>query len=365
MSEWYDLVIIGAGPAGCSAALEAVSHGLDSVLVLEKEQIPREKPCAGGLSPQSRRFLKRRGLWTAVSRAGYSIHSVRLRTPGGRDFVLDGRSRTAVIRRSRLDAILAQAATEAGAVVRPGCPAEGLITERGRVAGVRAGGAELRAGCVLVANGSLSPFHRQKPPRWQWLACLGRYQGVHFRPHTIELIYSRELFPRYGWLFPESPLEANIGLCVERGSLRGRRIQDLFAEFKHRHFGPRCAGARQLGQLQLHTILPSDRIEHRNLPGTLLAGDAARLVNLFTGEGISYALRSGWLAARALEIGWRRGWSEDRIAARYRASLRLVLEPSLRLGGLVCGGGRGLLHLGSRMAGIGWGRRLICRALAG
>jgi geranylgeranyl reductase family protein len=365
MSEWFDLVVIGAGPAGCSAALEAASHGLGSVLLLEKEQIPREKICAGGLSPQSRRFLKRRGLWAAVSRAGYPIRAARLRTPGGRDFILDGRSRTAVIRRSRLDTILAEAAAQAGAVVRRGCLAEGLMTERGRVTGVRAGGAELRAGCVLVANGSLSRFHRQKPPRRQWLACLGRYEGVRFRPYTIELIYGRELFPRYGWLFPESALEANIGLCVERGSLRGRRLQDLFADFLHRYLGPRCAGARLIGQLQFHAILPSDRIEHGNLPGTLLAGDAARLVNLFTGEGISYALRSGWLAARALEIGWKRGWSEERIAACYRASLRLFLEPSLRIGGLVCGGGRGVLHLGSQLAGIGWGRRLIYRVLAG
>jgi geranylgeranyl reductase family protein len=364
MSEWFDLVVIGAGPAGCSAALAAALHGLGSVLLLEKEQIPREKVCAGGLSPQSRRFLKRRGLWAQVGQAGYPIRAARVHTPGGRDFILDGRSRSAVIRRSRLDAILAQAAAQAGAVVRPGCPAEGLISERGRVTGVRAGGGELRAGCVLVANGSLSCFRRRQPPRRQWLACLGRYEGVRLRPHTIELIYGRELFPRYGWLFPESAREANIGVCVELGSLRGRRTQDLFAEFRHRYLGPRCADARQIGQLQFHTILPSDRIEHRSLPGTLLAGDAACLVNLFTGEGISYALRSGWLAARALEIGWKRGWSDDRIAARYRASLRLSLEPSLRLGGLMCGGGRRLLHLGSRLAGVGWGRRLIYRALS-
>jgi geranylgeranyl reductase family protein len=364
MSESFDLVIIGAGPAGCSAALEAASLGLGSVLLLEKEHMPREKICAGGLSPQSRRFLKRRGLWAAVSRAGYPIHAARLRTPGGRDFILDGRSRAAVIRRSRLDAILAQAAARAGAVVRPGCPVEGLMIERGRVTGVRAGGAELRAGCVLVANGSLSSFHRQKPPRRQWLACIGRYEGVRLRPHTIELIYGRELFPRYGWLFPESTLEANIGLCVESGSPRGRRIQDLFEEFRQRYLGPRCAGARQTGPLQFRTIFPSDRIERGSLPGTLLAGDAARLVNPFTGEGISYALRSGRLAARALAIGRRRGWNDERIAARYRASLRFCLEPSLRMGGLICGGGRGLLHLGSRLAGAAWGRRLIYRVLS-
>jgi len=364
MSERYDLVVIGAGPAGCSAALEAATLGLGSVLLLEKERLPRDKPCAGGLSPQSRRVLKRYGLWKAVVQAGYPIHGARLRTPSGRDIILRGGNRTAVVRRSRLDTILVQAAAAAGAVVRPGCLAEGLIGERGRVVGVRAGGAELKAGCVLVANGSLSRFHRHNPPRHRWLACLGRYESVPFRPHTIELVFSRELFPRYGWLFPESPQQVNIGLCLEREWLHGRRIQELFAEFLQRSFAARLAGARPAGELQVHAILPSDRIEHRNLPGTLLAGDAARLVNLFTGEGISYALRSGRLAARALAAGWRRGWSEARIAACYRASLRRLLEPSLRIGGWVCGGGRGVLHLGSRLAGLSLGRRIIYRALA-
>jgi geranylgeranyl reductase family protein len=364
MSECYDLVIIGAGPAGCSAALEAASLGLGSVLLLEKENLPREKPCGGGIGPQSRRFLKRRGLWREVARAGYPIHAARLHTPSGQDFVLRGGSRAAVVRRSRLDAILARAAAAAGAVLRPGCPAEGLILERGRAVGVRAGGAELRAGWVLVANGSLTRFHRHSSPRHRWLACLGRYEGVPFRPHTIELLFSQKLFPRYGWLFPESADQVNIGLCLEHEWLRGRRIQDLFAEFLLRHFATRLSGARPMGELQVHTILPSDRIELRNVPGTLAAGDAARLVNLFTGEGISYALRSGRLAARALAAGLERGWSDERVAACYRAGLRRHLEPSLRIGGWVCGSGRAFLHLGSRLAGLSLGRRFIYRTLA-
>ncbi len=364
MSECYDLVIIGAGPAGCSAALEAASLGLGSVLLLEKEAIPRDKTCAGGISPQSRRFLRDRGLWPEVSRAGYPIHGARLRTPSGRDFLLRGGSRAAVVRRSRLDAILARAAVEAGAVLRSGCPAEGLIRERGRVVGVRAGGAELRAGWVLVANGSLTRFQRPKPPRHRWLACLGRYEGVPFHPHTIELIFSRELFPRYGWLFPESANQVNIGFCLEAGWLRGRRLQDLFADFLRQSFASRLEGARPMGELRVHTILPNDRVELRNIPGTLLAGDAARLVNLFTGEGISYALRSGRLAARALAAGLQRGWSDERVASCYRAGLRRHLEPSLRIGGWICGGGRGLLRLGSRLAGLSLGRRLIYRTLS-
>jgi geranylgeranyl reductase family protein len=364
MDERFDLVVIGAGPAGSSAAREAALRGVASVLLVEKEDWPRDKVCAGGLSPPARRVLRRLGLWERVLPLGYPIRAARLHTPGGRDLRLSGRGVALVVRRRRLDALLAAEAVRAGVVLRTGCRAEELLVEQGRVLGVRAGGARIRARRVIVGGGVAPRFHLLPPPAARWLACLGRYAGVPFTPHTIELFFDPEVFPRYGWLFPESRRIVNVGLCLERGPPSGMSPRQLLERFVQRNLGARMAASRPLGRLRWHSILPSSRVLHRSLPGTLLAGDALRLVNPFTGEGLSYALASGLLAGRTVADGLKLDWDEARMARAYSRALRRSLEPSLRVGDWINRRGHPLLSLASRAASTRFGRQLISRTLA-
>ncbi len=368
MDERFDVVVIGAGPAGSSAAREAARCGAGSVLLLERKPWPRDKVCAGGLSPPARRVLRRMGLWERVLPLGYAIRAARLRTPGGLELRVSGRRTSLIVSRRRLDALLAEEAVRAGAVLRPGCRAQELLVEGGRVRGVMADGERIGARRVIVAGGAGTRCPCLPPPPERWLACLVRYEGVPFDPHTIELYFDPELFPRYGWLFPESRRQVNVGFCLIRGAQAGLPPdlgpQELLERFLRRNLGRRMTSARPLGRPRWHPILPSARILHRSLPGSLLAGDSLRLVNPFTGEGLSYALASGRLAGRLTAACLRFGWPEPRLTRRYRRALRRGLEPSLRLGDWIIRRGRPLLHLAARAASTRLGGHLIYRALS-
>ncbi len=366
MEERFDLVVIGAGPAGCSAAREAARRGVGSVLLLERNAWPRDKVCAGGLSPPARRILHRMGLWERVLPLGYPIHAACLRTPGGRKLRVCGRRTSLVVRRLLLDALLAEEAVRAGVVMRAGCRAQELILDEGRVRGVRTGGADILARRVIVACGAATRIPRLPPPPARWLACLARYEGVPFEPHTIELFFDPELFPRYGWLFPESPRRVNVGFCLAGGERNGPApgLRDLLQRFLRRNLGERMASAKPLGRPRCHPLVPSSRVVHRSPAGVLLAGESLRLVNPFTGEGLSYALASGRLAGRLAAAALLRGWEESRTTRLYRRALRRRLEPTLRIGDWLSRRGRPLLHLAGRAAGTRLGGRLLYKALS-
>jgi flavin-dependent dehydrogenase len=300
---------------------------------------------------------------------GYPIHAARLRTPGGRELRVSGRRTSLVVRRSRLDALLAEEAVRAGAVLRAGCRVRGLLLEKGRVRGVREDGARIGARQVILAGGAGARCPLLPPPPVRWLACLARYEGVPFEPHTIELFFDPELFPRYGWLFPESNRRVNVGFCLARGQAGCGPPPDagprqMLERFLRRNLGARLASARPLGRARWHPVFPSGRILHRCQPGALLAGDSLRLVNPFTGEGLSYAMASGQLAGRLGADALRCGWEDARLQRRYGRALRRELEPSLRLGDWISRRGRPLLHLAAHAAGTRLGGLLIYRALS-
>lgn len=140
------------------------------------------------------------------------------------------------------------------------------------------------------------------------------FDGVPFTPHVLEMVYDPGLKPHYGWLFPESPVRVNIGICLFADRLRGRSVRDIFQGFLETHFGKRLAGADQVGRWKGHPISTTASVSHTAPPGVLKIGEANRLTNIATGEGISYTLESGLLAIRAIRTGESGGWDAPGIA---------------------------------------------------
>jgi len=105
--------------------------------------------------------------------------------------------------------------------------------------------------------------------------------------------------------------------------------------FLEKFYGRRLAGSRQIGGLKSHPISTTLGIQHLAEPGVLLAGEANRLTNVATGEGISYAMASGRLAARAIGLGMDRrataSWYANRLRRSFQAAF-LVAELYCRLG---------------------------------
>src|SRR5690606_8971626 len=122
-----------------------------------------------------------------------------------------------------------------------------------------------------------------------------------FQPHTIEMLFVKELAPFYGWLFPETHERVNIGITYEDppdGSKVNAR--ELFQGFLDTWFGERLKSATQLGQWRGHPISYTYNVDHLHSPGRIIVGEAGRMVHPITAEGISYAMRSGIWAAKAL-----------------------------------------------------------------
>jgi geranylgeranyl reductase family protein len=364
MEKRFDIVVIGAGPAGAAAALEARRLGLGSVLLIERSSWPRPKPCGGGISPKARKALTEMGLWPRVNALAYPIRGLRLVSPNGREVVLAGAETASVLNRAELDAILVDAAVGAGAVFEHGARVESLVMADGRVEGVRADGREIEARWVVAADGSRGRFGTDDRPRTALATAIATYEGVSLTQNIVEMIFDPEIAPHYGWLFPESPSRANIGICVETDKLRGRSVRELFDRFVERYYRRRLAHADPVNGVKGQPIVTCASIAHRAPEGVLLAGEAARLSNRATGEGISYALLSGRLAARAIARGIRGAASAGEVARAYERSLRWEIGPGLFAADLFCRHGTGVLNTVAALGGTPLARRLSGKAMA-
>lgn len=314
----FDVLIVGAGPAGAAAALAArAADPTARVGLVDRAEFPRDKVCGDGVTTGSVVVLGELGA-TAVLDGLAPIERLCLSSPGGHSVeVLTGDPAYLVPRRV-LDARLVDAATSSGAE---------LVTEK--VTDVRPAGdrvvvnARYEARCVIGADGANSVVRRQlhgsRQPRAQTgLAMRGYATGASGTPR-LQAWFGAQGPSSYSWLFTSGDGPANIGYIVFDGSSRPRRdtlvttIREQFADLDI------DAATLRAHQLPLSTSRPP-AAQGR----VLLAGDAASLVNPLTGEGIHTALLSGMLAGRAA-VRHR----EDPARA-YRTALRHRLARHLR-----------------------------------
>jgi geranylgeranyl reductase family protein len=351
-----DVVVVGAGPAGSSAAWWLAQAGLD-VAVLEKAAFPREKVCGDGLTPRGVKALDDMGLDTSgwVRHKGLRVHG------GGQVVEVDWPELTSwpqhslVCRRSELDARLAAHAEAAGARVHTEVTVtEPVLDEAGRVVGVRteAGPDKLpgswQAQLVVSAEGlsgrlakSLGLVRREDRP-------LGVAVRRYVRTPRTEDDYLDISFdlspagptaasmPGYGWIFGMGDGTANVGFGLldtrrsDGGDHRAvlRQWLDTFPPEEHLGEEHAVTPVRGAGlPMALHRQPAYSR-------GLLLAGDAAGTVNPFNGEGISYAMETGRMAAEVAAEALARPEGPQREAAlrRHPDRLRAAYGRHHRLG---------------------------------
>ncbi|MFD2090128.1 geranylgeranyl reductase family protein [Blastococcus deserti] len=354
--ERADVVVVGAGPAGATAGWWLATAGID-VVVVEKAAFPREKVCGDGLTPRGVRALEDMG----VDTAGWVRHK-GLRVRGGGQVVEVDWPRLAswphhslVCRRSELDARLAGHARAAGARVHTGVTVtDPLLDEAGRVVGVRTltgpdeQPGEVRAPLVVSAEGlsgrlakALGLSRRADRP----LGVAVRRYVRSPRTHDDYLDISFDLAPEgptasampgYGWIFGMGDGTANVGF----GLLDTRRSDGS----DHREVLRRWLDTfpAEEGLAEEHAVTP---LRGAGLPmalhrqpaytrGLLLAGDAAGAVNPFNGEGISYAMETGRMAAETAADALARpaGPAREAVLRRYPERLRAAYGRHHRLG---------------------------------
>jgi menaquinone-9 beta-reductase len=354
-----DVVVVGAGPAGSSAAYWLARSGLD-VAVLEKAAFPREKVCGDGLTPRGVQALVDMGIDTSPA-AGWVRHK-GLRVTGGGQVVEVDWPRLArwpdfslVLRRSELDARLAGHAQEAGARLHTEVTVtEPLLDDAGRVVGVRAQAGPdkepqiWRAPLVISAEGlsgrlakALGLVRREDRPLG---IAVRRY--VRTRRSADEYLDisfdlsaggpTRDSMPGYGWVFGMGDGTANVGF----GLLDTRRGTGADHRETLRRWLDTFPAGEELGEEHAVTPLRGAGLPmalHRQPAysrGLLLAGDTAGTVNPFNGEGISYAMETGRMAAEtaAEALAAPEGLAREAVLRRYPARLSAAYGRHHRLG---------------------------------
>jgi len=297
------VVIVGAGPAGAAAAIALSQAGIRDVLLLDRDHFPREKTCGSGLSPAALELAETFGVGGELRAQANPIDWVRFVTPGNEAIVMPANGAAVVLLRRDFDNLLVERARSLQVRVEEGFRAAELVRDGRRIVGLRSyDGRERRARFVLFADGAHSIFSQDPRPRHQISTLMGWWVNPELPGNRLDLIFDWRLAPLYGWMFPETPTRVNIGICVDEhgADLPKPDLRKLFGEFVDDHYRSALRTATQLGKLRGHPIAFTTWISHCTAPGALWLGEAARVTNHATGEGISQALQSGVYAAEAV-----------------------------------------------------------------
>ena len=306
----FDIVVIGAGPAGSVAAYAAARRGFDVALV-DRRTFPRDKACGDGVGPGAVRVLRELGIDAAFEQHP-AVEHLTVFDPDGRRLDsaipdIDGRPMYGhVIARYDFDHELFRAALEAGAADFTGMRYTSMTAapDRRQVTLRSSEGTEttLDARLVIGADGAYSAVRRtlsnnpRRDTRHLSVALRAYASSGDFLPGgsigpRLVLDYSSELLPGYGWVFPLGDGRVNIGVGALVSALKARDddLKTMLGAFAER---TRARGI-QLGELQdqrAHQLPHVGGMPKLTYPRATLLGDAASMINPVSGEGIAYAV---------------------------------------------------------------------------
>lgn len=312
----FDVIIAGGGPAGATTAFYLAKRDV-RVLLLDKAVFPREKVCGDGIAPRAVRALYKMGLQERIDGHFNKFHGFRF--AGAGKAVVENRIPSIpgfpdhgyIIKRYDLDKIILDHARDSGAQVWENCKVSGPLVHNGCVVGVKAmrdgNEIELEAGVVVGADGHNSPLGKAMgllvdDPLYRGICVRQYFEGVEDIGDYLEIYAESVVNPGSGWVFPVTrDGVANVGVGVmlyhaQRDKINLHRFFDTLLHDSY-HVAPKMRNARPISPLRgaiLRLGLGGSKIE---CPGMILVGDAASMTNPVSGEGVTYALETGEMAA--------------------------------------------------------------------
>ncbi len=342
MRRAWDVIVVGAGPGGSTAAARLAQAGVE-VLLVDKERFPREKPCSDIYGPFGARTYEELGVYERLLEAGYLYPGVVLSSP---DYTaIRGPNEKGLTCPRRVgDNILKENAARLGAEVWEECWVNDLVVEDGQVRGVGAKYqgefVELRAQLVIGADGShtwvakrLSLFGDDYDH--VFLAGRAYFSGCNPPLREVEVHYDPGFAPGFVCLSPhpgyDDVVNMGVGIQMSRyvdGPLDAEAMTAKFvAESPH---GEKMRSARQVSEWMGWRVPSAGQIGRNHAAGALLVGDAGSFVEPFILEGVATAVRSANYAAKTALEALEDGDFSEASLARYDDKWRAKMLPQLQ-----------------------------------
>jgi digeranylgeranylglycerophospholipid reductase len=331
-----DVLVVGAGPAGSLAALEAkrAAPELDVVLLERDRAVGAPVRCAEGVGDAG---LREFADPTGASWVARKITRVIFIAPDDTEVKVAERDVGWILDRTRFDAFLAAEAGAAGAELLVGTEAAGMTraTDGHWAVQIRgaAGETTYRAKLVIGADGVEAMVGRwagldTRVPARDMESC-AQYvvQGIQFDPQAIYLQFGDAIAPGgYAWVFPKDVGIANVGLGIVALKSDGRNARQYLDAWLARRYPNGARTGYTVGGVIVHTT-----VRQTYTDGVLLAGDAAHMINPLSGGGIVNAMKAGRLAGRTAAAAIRSGdTSAPRLAGYHDAWMTLLGEDHLK-----------------------------------
>ena len=316
----YDAIIVGAGPAGSSAAIHCNNLGLKT-LILEKSEFPRDKICGDALSGKSVKFLNDLNLLEGLDKLdgavirriifgnpNYSECELHLNKSLNKRHITHGY----VIPRKTFDHYLFNHAKK-NSDVETSFQVSDLLYEGNKVAGVKGqfingDKKEFFANVIIGADGPYSIVSRKtgcysSNSKHTAVGLRCYYENIGELTDQIELHYVEETIPGYFWIFPAGNNKANIGVGLLKSRVKKKKMKlnDIMHQvINSKNFRKRFKNAVPLEKPKGWNLPFGNTKRENHGNGFILLGDAAGLVDPFTGEGIGNAMESGKISAEVI-----------------------------------------------------------------
>jgi geranylgeranyl reductase family protein len=324
----YDVIVVGAGPAGSTAAKNLAEKGI-KVLLLDKATFPREKPCGGGLPTRvQKRFPYIQPFTDSIS-YGSTTYSSSLRYKF--DLIREKPFLMMVLRKD-FDFGLLSLAKQAGAVFLDGRSVVDVVVQKEKVSVMLDDGQTMESQVVIGCDGMHSVVaEKTNLCKHLEVICVALMQEQPMTPkqltrfftkkHLIYLFIKAQGIAGYAWVFPKKNC-VNIGIGEFQSAVSKARpkiplketYEALITVMKEKKLLPAEFPIENLRG----ATLPIFPLENTCGDRVLLCGDAAGFINPITGEGIYYAMVSGHIAANVIVEGVKAGDLSRHYLSRYQ-----------------------------------------------
>lgn len=337
---FYDAIVVGGGPGGSTTAAFLGMRGR-KVLLLDKEGWPRDKTCGDAISGKSISVLADLGITDTLENVDHGdVTGLTFSSPNGKVVSIpfrkgnEGISKGYVCRRMVYDNMLWQNAKGKCTAIE-GATVTAVVRESGKIVGVKAktkDGAEkeYRGKMLIGADGVSSLVAREirgadVDPDHTCIAYRAYYSGITGMNGTIEIHFVKSVMPGYFWIFPLENGLANVGVGmvmtdVKKGNVNLQKAM-LDAIEQNPLFKERFKAAKLVSPIKAWSLPFGSKKRKLHADNVLLVGDAAGLVDPFSGEGIGNAMYSGRLAARIADEALTANDTSEVFLAKYGKQL--------------------------------------------